>query len=97
MKTYLLRIAAWLSQGLHCIAFAGHHDMTVSARCYVEYRLLGNGRWRRAHDGINWIALTVFGQNEHCMQSFLSDEQYARQVLDLKRRHLPRQYRNDTP
>lgn len=86
MKTYLLRIAAWLSQGLHCIAFAGHHDMTVSARCYVEYRLLGNERWRRAHDGINWVFLKGFGQHEHCMQSFLSDEQYARQVLDLKRR-----------
>jgi hypothetical protein len=29
MKTHLLRIAAWLSQGLHCIALGGHHDMTV--------------------------------------------------------------------
>lgn len=85
MKTYLLRIAAWLSQGLHCIAFAGHHDMTVSARCYVEYRLLGNERWRRAHDGINWVFLRVFGQDEHCMKSFLNDEQYARQVLSLAR------------
>jgi hypothetical protein len=60
--------------------------MTVSARCYVEYRLLGNERWRRAHEGINWIFLRAFGQDEHCMKSFLSDEQYARQVLSLSRR-----------
>lgn len=93
MKTYLLRIAAWLSQGLHCIAFAGHHDMTVSARCYVEYRLLGNARWRVAHDTIDGFFRLVFRQQEHCMASFLDDERNARQVLDLKRLHLPRQYR----
>jgi hypothetical protein len=29
MKTYFLWLAAWLSQGLHCIALGGHHDMTV--------------------------------------------------------------------
>ena len=72
------------SQGLHYIFLFGHHNMTVSARCYVEYRLLGNERWRRAHDGINWVFLSVFGQHEHCMKSFLSDEHYARQVLSLK-------------
>ena len=85
MKTYLLRIAAWLSQGLHCIFLFGHHDMTVSACCYVEYRLLGNQGWRRAHDGINWVFLLMLGEHEHCMKSFLSDEHYARQVLSLKR------------
>lgn len=86
MKTYLLRIAAWLSQGLHCIALGGHHDMTLSARCYVEYRLRGNARWKRAHDTINGFFWLTFRQDEHCMKSFLSDEQFARQVLDLKRR-----------
>ena len=94
MKTYLLRIAAWLSQGLHCIFLLGHHDMTVSARCYVEYRLLGNERWRRAHDGINWVLLKGFGQHEHCMQSFLSDEAFAREVAGLAARRAVKQGRN---
>lgn len=38
MKTYLLRIAAWLSQGLHCIFLFGHHDMTISASSVLRSR-----------------------------------------------------------
>lgn len=60
--------------------------LTLTARLEARLdELLGNERWRRAHDGINWVFLTVFGQHEHCMKSFLSDEHYARQVLSLKR------------
>jgi len=83
MKTYLLRIAAWLSQGLHCIALGGHHDMTLSARCYVEYRLRGNARWRLAHDAINWVFWVTLKQQEHCMASFLSDAEFARDVIKM--------------
>lgn len=84
MKAYILRLAAWTSQGLHCIILGGHHDMTLSARCYVEYRLRGKPRWRWAHDAVNLIFLTLFGQHEHCMQSFAADEAFAREVLSLR-------------
>lgn len=84
MKDYFLRVAAWLSQGLHCLLLGGHHDMTVSARCYVEYRLRGNQRWRRAHDAIDWLFLRLLGQHDHCKQSFLADKAFARQVLALR-------------
>lgn len=80
---YLLRAAAWVSQGIHCFFLFGHHDMTVSARCHVEYRLLGNQRWRWAHDTINAVFLRVFGQEEHCRESFASDQEFAKQVLEL--------------
>lgn len=81
MEGYFLRVAAWISQGLHCLILGGHHDMTVSARCYVEYRLRGNQRWRLAHDAIDAVFLMAFGQPDHCAQSFASDELFARQVL----------------
>jgi hypothetical protein len=84
MKDYFIRIAAWLSQGLHCLLLGGHHDMTVSARCYVEYRLRGNQRWKRAHDAIDEMFLRLLGQKDHCQQSFQSDEEFAQQVLDLR-------------
>jgi hypothetical protein len=83
VEGYFLRVAAWISQGLHCLILGGHHDMTVSARCYVEYRLRGNQRWRTAHNSINWVFRKALKQNEHCMNSFLDDEQYARQVLKM--------------
>lgn len=83
MKEYLLRLAAWASQGLHCILLGGHHDMTVSARCHVEYRLRGNVRRRMAHDAIDGLFLRLIGQHDHCRQSFEADEAFARQVLSL--------------
>lgn len=83
MKDYFLRVAAWLSQGAHCLVLGGHHDMTVSARCHVEYRLKGNARWRIAHDAIDRLFLRLIGQHDHCRQSFETDKAFARQVLSL--------------
>lgn len=76
----LKRIAAWLSQGVNCILLGGHHDQTVSARAYVEYRLRGNRRWKHAYHGLNWLFRVVFGQDDHCLDSFLEDEHFAREI-----------------
>lgn len=84
MKAYFLRLAAWLSQGLHCLVLGGSHDMTLSARCYVEYRLLGNSRWRLAHDTINKLFWVLLRQEEHCQSSFRADEEFARCILALR-------------
>jgi len=73
---YLLRIAAWLSQGVNCILLGGHHDVTVSARLYLNRER--GGKWGLA---IEWSmpyfsgkpttvvtlgCLTCFGQKKCC-------------------------------
>lgn len=82
MKTYLLRIGSWLSQGVNCVFLFGHPDITVSARAYIEYRLKRNNRWRVAYHAINAL---FFWQNDHCMESFLDDVAFAREVLEMQR------------
>lgn len=81
MKTYFLRIFAWLSQGINCIFLFGHHDLTVSARAYVEYRLKENTRWKPAYRIINFI---FFWQDDHCFMSFLEDVDFADEVKKWK-------------
>lgn len=87
MRAYLARIAAWLSQGVHCVVLGGHHDMTVSARCYVEWRILGNRRWRWAHDAIDLVFYVTLDQRDHCARSFVDDVAYAREVLQWLKTH----------
>lgn len=86
MKSYFLRLAAWLSQGLHCLVLGGSHDMTLSARCYVEHKLLGNERWRLAHETIDGLFRLLLGQRDHCKASFHADEEFAQQVMSLRSR-----------
>lgn len=81
MKAYLGRISAWLSQGIHCILLGGHHDQTVSARAYMEYRLLGNRRWAKDYYFLN--ALFLF-QEDHCLTSYLADIEFAKEVLNVR-------------
>lgn len=73
MPSYPLRVAAYLSQGLNLL-LGGHHDMTLSARCYVLRLQPG---WRHAYRAINAI---VFWQTDHCLSSFLDDVDFAKWV-----------------
>jgi hypothetical protein len=74
----LQRIAAWISQGVHCVVFGGHHDLTLSARCFVEYRVIGNDSWRWGYLAFN---AAFFWQEDHCRSSFLADIEFAEMVL----------------
>ncbi len=71
LLAYLARICAWVSQGLNCLILFGHHDQTVSARCYVN-RL--KPVWRVAYRLVNCI---FFWQEDHCKSSHESDLKYA--------------------
>ena len=76
--TVLVAFAAWLSQGLNLL-LGGHHDMTLSARCYLNRNRPG---WRTAYRLINRL---FFWQADHCKISFQSDVRYAEQVLQRHR------------
>lgn len=74
----LVRIAAWLSQGLNCVFLLGHHNQTVSARCYERYVLHGDARWRVAYNGLNAL---FFWQEDHCETSYLKDRLWAAELI----------------
>jgi hypothetical protein len=71
----LSRIAAWLSQGANCILLGGHHDCTVSARCYLQREQAG---WSLAYRVVNAL---FFWQADHCYESFQRDVEWAKQVI----------------
>lgn len=55
-----------------------HHDLTVSARCYIQRNDPG---WRVAHRLVNWL---FFWQENHCKDSFLLDVDFAKQILEVE-------------
>jgi hypothetical protein len=75
MRAYLIRIAAWLSQGINCILLGGHHDQTVSARAWANR---DRQPWRAVYHGLNLI---FFWQDDHCRISHAADEEFAREIL----------------
>lgn len=75
--SWLLRVAAWASQTANLFLLAGHHDQTVSARCYVNRH---DDRWGKLYRRINTV---FFWQKDHCHASHLRDVEFARQVLAL--------------
>ena len=79
MKQYLLRIAAWLSQGVNCILLGGHHDVTVSARAYLNRER--SRVWYAAYRALNAV---FFWQADHCRDSWLADVIWANEVIDEK-------------
>lgn len=74
MKNWLLRVAAWASQTLNLFILFGHHDQTISARCYCNKYKPG---WNYANTIINAI---FFWQDDHCKESYLEDVKFAEQV-----------------
>ncbi|QSR34751.1 hypothetical protein CFI10_07035 [Marinobacterium iners] len=75
MRQQLLRVAAWASQTVNLWLLFGHHDQTVSARCYLNRDQPG---WRLAYLTINRI---FFWQKDHCRSSHLRDVEFALDVL----------------
>lgn len=82
LKEQLGRIAAWISQGANCILLWGHHDLTVSARLYLNRDRKG---WRRAYNFVNKI---YFWQDDHCRISWLADIHWANELLEQKHKDL---------
>lgn len=73
----LRQLLIWLDQGLN-VLLAGYADETISARAY---RNRYKKYWNKAYKVINSI---FFLQEDHCKESF---------NRELKRLHLPREYR----
>lgn len=76
--TWLLRVAAWMSQTVNLFFLFGHHDRTISARCYLNRHRRG---WRVAYRVVNAVFRFLLGQQDHCKASHLRDVEFARQVL----------------
>ena len=74
MKQWLLRVSAWVSQTINLWLLFGHHDMTISARCYINK---DKPYWRVAYKYINAI---FWFQENHCKESFDADIKYAMEV-----------------
>lgn len=79
----IARISAWLSQGINCLIFFGHHDQTLSARAYVGYRLRGIKAWAIPYYALNWL---FFWQVDHCMASHGEDEAFAQEIISARAR-----------
>jgi len=84
--TQLGRYAAWVSQTLNCLILFGHHDQTISSRCWTNRHRFGWSIARRMVDKL-FYHLPVFGHSDHCYKSYISDVKYAREILSLKRKH----------
>lgn len=74
---HLLKLSAWTSQTVNVWLLFGHHDQTVSARCYLNR---DKKRWKHAYLAINAI---FFWQDDHCKTSFEQDIIFAKEVLSL--------------
>ena len=79
MKQYLLRVLAWLSQGVNCILLGGHHDVTVSARAYLNRER--SRVWYAAYRTLNAV---FFWQDDHCRDSWLADVIWAKEILEFE-------------
>lgn len=75
MIRWVMSVLAWMSQTANLFLLFGHHDRTVSARCYINRDKPG---WKQAHAVINTI---FFWEDRHCYKSHLSDIRYAQQVI----------------
>lgn len=79
MRLWLSRVAAWCSQTINLWLLFGHHDMTVSARCYINRR---EPYWCLAHAAINRL---FFWEPDHCRLSFERDVEYSREIERIYR------------
>lgn len=75
MRTYLKHVFIALDQLVNTLA-GGWPDETISARSY-RWDVSGLRHWPRYL--IDWVALHVFHDPDHCRESFLS-ERLGRQL-----------------
>lgn len=69
-----------MSQTINLWVFFGHHDETVSARCY---RLRHEKGWGKAYRVLNKV---YFWQDDHCKKSFDEDIAFAEEVMKWRDR-----------
>ena len=78
----LERLATVGSQLLNVLIFDGSPDETVSGRSWREGMILGNPKWARRREWIDWL-FGLFGDKHHCLKSHLIDLQFARAIIAL--------------
>ena len=78
MGRYFLNILCWIDCGINTL-FAGDYKETCSSRLGRHY----NDVWiaRKIADIINWIALHVFGQANHCKVEVQPDCDHEEEIL----------------
>lgn len=81
MKRWFLSVMAWISQTINLLVLFGHHDMTVSARCYINRDKF---IWGTAYKALNKIFYVILKQKNHCKVSFDEDVKYAKEILNLR-------------
>jgi hypothetical protein len=74
MKSFLLELFSVLSRLLNVIT-GGTADMTFSARSYRD------DLWTA--DVIDWLALKIFGEEDHCAKWWLIEIQRSRRNITL--------------
>lgn len=72
----LVRIAAWLSQGINVLFLYGHQDQTVSSRLYSNRN---KKYWNAARKTVNFV---FFWQEDHCYKSYKADVDWALEMLN---------------
>lgn len=82
VKKYFSGLASLFSQTVNALVLGGHHDMSLSARCFTEHQLLGNYKWGPIHFFIDQL---FFWEYSHCEKSFLRDVEYSKEILDYYR------------
>ena len=80
LKTQMYRLLAWGSQTVNVWLLFGHHDQTVSARCYVNRCKKG---WRVAYYLVDAI---FFWEKGHCKKSYEEDVKFAKEVEAMRTR-----------
>lgn len=81
VKIQALRMFAWASQTVNVWLLLGHHDQTVSSRCYLNRN---KPIWSKAYKIINAL---FFWQENHCRSSFEADVAFAEEIMSLKNGH----------
>jgi len=74
MKTFLLELFSVLSRLLNVLT-GGTADMTFSARSYRD------DLWTA--DVIDWLALKIFGEEDHCLTWWLAEIRRSRRNITL--------------
>lgn len=76
ITTQLVRISAWISQGVNVIFLGGHEDETISARAYQNK---SDPKWSTVYNILNRV---FFWQDDHCQVSHYSDYLRAVRILN---------------
>lgn len=81
-RRQLSRGAALVSQWVNWRFLRGHHDQTVSARCYQESVIRGNGNWSLARRLIDRLfeRLPIVGHLDHCRLSYYRDIKFCEEL-----------------